>query len=249
MGIAADFFERLRSDESFADALGSLVSSVDDPLAGHVNAGGLRAFAQARRVWLLERSAQVVPVRVTRSKTREVAEVLLKLTLPDGRVELPVAVVGDEPRQLVRVYFSQWPLTGAHRRRPPLVSVDRSLELVDVVDRYQRALRRGDVDAVVACFEPEGAAREPSGGEYVHRGPEKLRAFYEALFSSGGGIPLEHCSATDDGVACAVEYNVVQWGRHFLPPQAGVAVYERGTSGLLKSARIYDDVTPPDPDR
>jgi hypothetical protein len=30
-----------------------------------------------------------------------------------------------------------------------------------------------------------------------------------------------------------------------LPPQAGVAVYERGTSGLLAAGRIYDDVEPP----
>ena len=31
--------------------------------------------------------------------------------------------------------------------------------------------------------------REPAGGRYVHRGPDGLRAFYEHLFSNGGGIP------------------------------------------------------------
>jgi hypothetical protein len=30
-----------------------------------------------------------------------------------------------------------------------------------------------------------------------------------------------------------------------VPPQAGVAVYERGSSGFLAAARIYDDVAPP----
>jgi hypothetical protein len=30
-----------------------------------------------------------------------------------------------------------------------------------------------------------------------------------------------------------------------LPPQAGVAVYDRGASGKLAAARIYDDADPP----
>jgi hypothetical protein len=50
---------------------------------------------------------------------------------------------------------------------------------------------------------------------------------------------------TDDGVRCAVEYNVVRWGSHDLPPQAGIAVYERSPDGLLAAARVYDDVEPP----
>jgi hypothetical protein len=115
----------------------------------------------------------------------------------------------------------------------------------DVVGEYQRALGAGDVDATVAAFEPDGCAREPAGGQYVHRGAEGLRAFYEYLFSNDGGIPLEHCSLTDDGRACALEYNVVRWGKTELPPQAGVAVYVRGASGKLAEARIYDDADPP----
>ena len=70
-------------------------------------------------------------------------------------------------------------------------------------------------------------------------------AFYERLFSNGGGIPLEHCSVIDDGRTCALEYNVVRWGRTELPPEAGVAVYVRGESGKLAAARIYDDADPP----
>jgi hypothetical protein len=65
------------------------------------------------------------------------------------------------------------------------------------------------------------------------------------MFSNGGGIPLEHCSLVDDGRACALEYNVVRWGQTELPPQAGFAVYTRGDSGKLASARIYDDTDPP----
>jgi hypothetical protein len=65
------------------------------------------------------------------------------------------------------------------------------------------------------------------------------------LFSNGGGVSLEHCLLTDDRRACALEYNVVQWGKTEPPPQAGIAVYVRGESGKLAAARIYDDVKPP----
>ena len=97
----------------------------------------------------------------------------------------------------------------------------------------------------VAVFEADGYAREPAGGRFVHRGRDELRAFYAHLFSNDGGIALEHCTLVDDGRACALEYNVVRWGKTELAPEAGVAVYVRGESGKLAAARIYDDVDPP----
>jgi hypothetical protein len=128
-----------------------------------------------------------------------------------------------------------------------LLQRDPELRESDVVAEYQRALAAGDVDAIVATFEPDGYAREPAGGEYIHRGSDGLRAFYELLFSNNGGIPVEHCAVVDDGRACALEYNVVRWGKTELPPEAGVAVYVRGASGKLAAARIYDDTDPPLP--
>jgi SnoaL-like domain len=166
-----------------------------------------------------------------------------------GRVALPVAIVADHraERRLdeLRIYFSGWALTGRHANRPPLLQPDPGLRESDVVGEYQRALAAGDVDAVLAAFEPDGYAREPAGGGYVHRGPDGLRAFYEHLFSNGGGIPLEHCAVIDDHRACALEYNVVRWGKTELAPEAGAAVYVRGESGKLAAARIYDDADPP----
>jgi len=175
--------------------------------------------------------------------------VVLHLDGESGRVELPVAIVADRQSDgrisELRIHSRSWPLTGRHANRPPLLQPDSELHESDVVADYQRALSAGDVDAIVASFEPDGYAREPAGGQYIHRGPDGLRAFYELLFSSDGGIPLEHCALIDDKRACALECNVVRWGKTELPPEAGVAVYVRGQSGKLAAARVYDDTDPP----
>jgi hypothetical protein len=153
----------------------------------------------------------------------------------------------DEDARIIelRIYYSTWPLTGRHANRPPVLQPDPDLQELDVVGEYQRALAAGDVEAVVAAFEPDAYVREPAGGAYVHRGRDQLVALYEGFFSNGGGIPLEHCTVADDGRSCALEYNVVRWGRTELPPEAGLAVYVRGGTGKLASARIYDVADPP----
>jgi hypothetical protein len=221
------------------------------PVRGRVK--GERAFAAyaaATKGWLEEREATIENTSLLRTERRSIGEGVLHLRGDEeGRVHLPVAVVVDRRSDgrldEVRIYYSNWPMTGRHATRPPLLQPDPELHGSDVVGDYQRALAAGDVDAILASFDPGGYARQPSGGDYVHRGPEGLREFYEWLFSNGGGIPLEHCSVTDDGHTCAVEYNVVRWGRTELSPEAGVAVYVRGESGKLAAARIYDDVDPP----
>jgi hypothetical protein len=224
---------------------------VNDPRVGHVEgARRLRAFVSGTADWLRERDAVVENVALTLTQTRTVEEVVLHLIGDDGgRVELPVAIVADRnpdrTLKTIRVYHSMWPLTGEHAVRPPLLPADPGLHAEGIVGDYQRALAEGDLRGIVSSFEPDGQAREPSGGAYLHRGVEGLRTLYEHMFANGGGIPLEHCTVTDDGVRCAVEYNCVRWGVTEIPPQAGVAVYERGTSGLLSAARIYDDVEPP----
>jgi hypothetical protein len=150
----------------------------------------------------------------------------------------------DRTIKTIRVYHSLWPLTGEHRVRPPLLPADPEIHAAGVVGEYQRALAEGNVEGILSTFGPDGYAREPSGGPYLHRGTDGIRGFYELILGKGG-IPLEHCTLTDDGRACAIEYNAVRWGEGEVPPQAGVAVYERGRGGLLAAARIYDDVEPP----
>lgn len=209
------------------------------------------AFATQLDEWLRQRNVSVEEIETARVAQRGFDEVVLHLDADGRRVDLPVAIVADkrsDGRILeLRMYFSSWPLTGRHANRPPVLQPDAQVRESDIVAEYQRALSTGDVEAIVSAFEPDGYAREPAGGEWIHQGSDGLRGFYELLFSNGGGIPLEHCALVDDGRACALEYNVIRWGRTALMPQAGVAVYVRGESGKLAAARIYDDVDPPIP--
>lgn len=250
---AVSYYEGILAGEpdALARSFAARQPVLEDPRLGYVEgARGLRAFVEGTANWLRERDAVVENVALTLTPTRTVEEVALHLLAESGgRVELPVAIVSDRnpdrALKAIRVYHSMWPLTGEHRVRPPLLPADPGLHAEGAPGDYQRALAEGDISDIVGTFEPDGYAREPSGGAYLHRGVEGLREFYEHLFANGGGIPLEHCTLTDDGVRCAIEYNCVRWGVTEIPPQAGVSVYERGSSGLLAAARIYDDVEPP----
>jgi hypothetical protein len=249
--VTVPFFDGLLAGE-FDALVGSFAGEPElhHPVRGRIR--GARAFEEyviETNAWLSRRNVSIEDVEHVVAEQHGFVEVVLDLDGETGRVGLPVAVVSDRASDgrivELRTYFSSWPLTGRHVNRPPLLQPDPQLRESDVVAEYQRALSAGDVDAIVATFEPDGYAREPAGGRYIHRGPEGLRAFYERLFSNDGGIPLEQCTLIDDERACALEYNVVRWGRTELPPQAGIAVYVRGQSGKLAAARIYDDVDPP----
>lgn len=218
---------------------------VDDPLGGHVQGrADFERFAAERRAWLVERQARIEPLRTTRAGSRTVFEALVHLRLPTGEWALPVGVVGEAATSAVsvlRVYHSLWPLNGKHSLRRAILPVDHSVQITGVVAEYQHALATGNVEAIVNTFEADGYFREPAGGEYFYQGRERLHHIMHMLLAPGG-IPLEHCTVTDDGVACAIEFNAVRFGKLDLVPQAGVAVYERGASGRLCGARIYDDV-------
>jgi hypothetical protein len=122
-----------------------------------------------------------------------------------------------------------------------MLQPDPSIVLSDAVAAYQRALAAGDLDGVLAVYDPTGYFREPAGGTYIYEGTEQLREEYTIQFGLGG-IPLQFCTATDDGTTCAIEFVVDRIGTRAIAPQAGCAVYERGTPGHLAAGRVYDDV-------
>ena len=244
------FFDGLMTGE--VDALVDSFSGepeVHHPVRGRIKGEpAFRHYVADTAAWLAARNADVEHVNFVVTDSRAVEEVVVHLDGDGGRIGLPFAVACEHAEDAriieLRVYFSPWPLTGRHAHRPPLLQPDLDLHAPDVVVAHQRALATGDVDAVLATFEPDGSLREPAGDAHVHRGTAELRALYERVFSDGGGIALEHCAVTDDGRACALEYNVVGWARTARSPEAGLAVHVRGDSGRLAAVRVYDDARP-----
>jgi len=221
---------------------------VHDPRAGEIRGHKqLRQFITRNESWLADREARIETVASTCAGGRAVVELLAHLAGDGPGLAWPVAVVAESPddRSVVfRTYCSQLPVDGRRHLRSPILGpgADRP---GDVVGRYQTALHAGNADAIVATFSAQGYYREAIGPYLTHRGTAELRSFFAGYFGAGGGIGLQHCAVTDDGVRCAVEFNVLRWGSHDLPPQAGIAVYERGRDGLLAAARVYDDIEPP----
>lgn len=68
----------------------------------------------------------------------------------------------------------------------------------------------------------------------MQRPPEPVGTYHEALGNAD--------AVAADGV---YEYMADRWGEAPMTPQAGAAAYQRGPSGKLCAARIYDDVEPP----
>ena len=219
-----------------------------DPRAGEVRGHHqVRQFIGRNLSWLAGLHARTETVASTAVGGRAVVELLAHLDHDGRQLAWPVAVVAesrDDRSAVFRSYFSRLMLDGRHYIRPPILEPGPA-HPGDVVGRYQAALEAGDIEAAVSTFTPDGYFREPIGAPFAHRGPHELRSFFAVCFSAGGGIGLEPCAVTDDGVRCALEYNCLRWGSHDLPPQAGIAVYERGPDGLLAAARVYDDIEAP----
>ncbi len=244
-----DYLSLLEQGEAKAilDAFGGTLV-IDDPRAGRVEGRqAAERFIADTAAWLDHHSARGMRIATTKNDQRAVQEWVLNLDIGEEGWNLPVAVVLDYAGgdlSEIRVYHSLWPIDGSHKVRPPILKPDPSIALQGAPGDYQRALAAGDVEGVLAAYEPTATTREPSGGPYAYTGIDEIRRIYSMMLAEGG-IGLEFCTATDDGAACAIEYNALSWGGTSLPPQAGVAVYARGASGRIAAARIYDDVEPP----
>jgi hypothetical protein len=236
--------------EQLAQRLGGR-ATVDDPLFGRA-AGhpALPRLLGEAATWLAARKGAFDKTAFTTGSDRDVTEGTLALLVDGKRVSVPVAVVAErrpEREVEIRVYYSTRLIRGAPTLRSPLVPRDDDLAVPPPVTAHLLALARSDVEAIIAGFEDGATLRDPAGRTHVKEGPGGggLRSFYEALFASRGvgepGIDVIKGARADDGSTCALEYTVARIHGKDIPPQPALAVYERGESGLLSSARLYHD--------
>jgi len=218
-------------------------ATIDAPLSGKQLPP---EFVSETRAWLDHHRATAQDIHTTVTPDRVVHELLLGLDIDGDRHELPVMLVADLMSDTIRdlrIYHSTWPLYGKHALRHPVMHYALREKPAEPVGTYHKALRDGDAAAADGVFEADGSVREPAGGEYTHAGQERTEWYRRIL--ADGPIALHLGTITDDGETVVYEYVVDKWGSERITPQAGAAAYQRGASGKLVSARIYDDVDPP----
>ena len=231
--------------EAFPDGV-----RIDDQRVGRVEGrAALEDYCRSSSAWMAERQAQRSTDRVDCG--RQPGRRRVRARARRGRSRVRAAGrrrrrAGPDRPERVGPRLPQ-PVAAARPPCRPLAAAreDPAVRESDVVGDYQRALAAGDAEAIVRTFEPDGCFREPAGDAFRVCGTDALAPFFARFFSAGGGIILEHCTVTEDGTRTALEFNAVRWGGVDLPPQAGVAVYERGATGRIAAARIYDDVEGP----
>jgi hypothetical protein len=234
-------------------------ATVDDPIFGR--GSGMPALERYLREvgdWLAKHQASFEKVAFTLGSDRDVTEGTLTLTFEGRRVSVPLAIVAERRKEReveLRLYYSTAPIRGTHTVRAPLLPQDDEVGVPPPVAAHLEALARGDLEAIAGSFEAGGSMRDPAGT--VHARAESggaLRAYYEKLLRGrdgrtpsdrgpgGAGIDILKGARADDGRTCALEYTVVRVHGKTVPPQAGLAVYERGESGLLSALRVYEDI-------
>lgn len=228
--------------ESLARRLGDR-ATVDDPIFGRTSGmPALARYLDEIAAWMNKHGAAFDATRYTTGSDRDVTEGTLSLDFDGRRVSLPIAVLVERRREReveARLYYSTRPIRGTHAVRSPLLPQDDEIAVPPPVQAHIEAIARGDAAAVVESFESGGAVRDAIGRTHAHA---ELRAFYESLFARGGGVEVLKGARADDGRICALEYTVVRVHGKNVPPQAGLAVYERGESGLLRAVRLYEDL-------
>lgn len=234
------------SHEQLARRLGPR-AGVDDPLFGRA-AGLAEIETQIGKLseWLLERGAIYERQHFTTGVDRDVTEGVIALSLEQKTVELPVAVVAEKRRSReveLRLYFSTMSIRGSFVARPQLVPPVPDLPIPPAVANFLEAQRQGSVEGLLGAFDNDGTLRDARGLQHG-KGSGALREYFDKLLAGGafGGAELSLGGAADDGRTSALEYTLLKHNGRDVTPQAGLALFERGDSGLLRAVRLYDDV-------
>jgi hypothetical protein len=217
-------------------------ATIEDPILGRaVGLASIEAHLAKCAAWLKSLDAKYERGQFTTGVDRDVTEGLLTATTNRRSFEVPIAVVAERRRSReveVRVYYSAHAL-GAVAQRAALTAQESSVVLPALVAEHQAALRRGDVQAALACFEEKSVARD-AGGAAFGKTEGTLGALHERL--AMGGWEAQLGGYADDGRTCALEHTLVRVGGKDVAPQAALMVYERGDSGLFRALRMYDDL-------
>jgi hypothetical protein len=236
-------YQRLTNGDAGVIAAFGAKAIVDSPYGGKQQPS---EFIAETHAWLERHRARAEDIHTLATPERVIHELTLYLEMDDGDCELPVMLVADVEDDCIRdlrVYHSTWPLTGSHLVRRPLMQYRLTERPAEPVGTYHDALGEGDAEKADATFEPAGCVREPAGGPYVYCA--SARAEWYRLILSQGPIVLHLATITDDGETVVYEYMADRWGSEPMTPQAGAASYQRGASGKIAWARIYDDIRPP----
>jgi hypothetical protein len=222
-------------------------ASVDDAMFGRASGmPGVGAQLEEMSKWLSSRDPAFERFGFVMGSDRDVTEGSLALTIDGQRLLIPVAIVAERRREReveLRSFYATSRLRPQSGPRRGGLAADDQIVLPPPVAAHVDALRRADVDAIVASFEHGGTVRGADGETHAkldEGGP--LRDYYARLLAGGGGLEVVKSARADDGSTCALEYNVVRIPGRTIAPEPGLAVYERGESGLLRTVRVYDDI-------
>ena len=222
---------------------------IDDPRLGRVagEASSASSAGRAVRGSLSARAERAVAVTI--GDDRIVGEFDLTLT-QDGRTfVLPIAVV-VEPDPPARASGSG-PTTASGRSSVATRSGRRSSRVTrrPANPTSSANTRPPSRPATRTGSPPRSSGTAASASRPARSSAGAARTTCTSSSRCSSARAAGSCSSTArsprTGSGPSLEFNAVRWGAVDLPPQAGVAVYERGPSGKLHEARIYDDVEGP----
>lgn len=200
---------------------------INDPFSGEISAA---AFKAGSMLWPGDNWARVEHFHTTEADGRRVVEV--RCYKDASRDDfLPVSFVFD-PNALAGptayVYSDHHLVEDRARILEPVPGLHPWRDEEDVLFSYFQVLGENKIDDILAHFAEDSYFMHSNGG--IHLGYDALRADFEKMLE-GGGIRIDYCRLTDDGITCVVEA--------YMPSgRPAIAIYERGGS-VLKAVRIY----------
>lgn len=169
---------------------------------------------------------------------RDVAEGSLMLLAGGQVIALPVSIVAERRRSReveLRIYHATRSLgVEATPRAAPDLHGTAELSLPRIVQANLAAAARHDASAILATFQEQGRVRDAAGTQHQKDGGG-LATFY----ATRAGSEQLRAGLADDGRACALEFTRAPSEG---PARSGLAIYERGESGLLREVRLYEEL-------